>query len=286
LVIIALLTGCVSLSPMASMQPKARDGLDIVYQNGVPVTLSRGLLSDVVVAPVTGPSGRYAVGNRVEFVVGVRNRSGERVDVSEANFELLASGVRGRTVSAAEIEDAIRSDAASRQAALAFSAGVASFAAGMSAGRSTATVYSNGSTATVSVYNPGEAQRAQRDVARDYAQASTAVAVREQAALEGTASVLQRNTLLPNSAVSGFVFMDFPRAESCTKVVTVDSVKAGPQTEKVLIPCRFTLLAHVGSELHTIIFDEAFAAGPPAAEPAVSSTAPSEPTFDGPARER
>jgi hypothetical protein len=282
------------------MQPVKHDGLDVVYDNGVPVTLSRSRQSDVIVAPVTGPTGRYKIGNQVAFLVLVRNRSPERIEVSEASFSLTANGTRARTITAAAMEDAIRSDAAWAQAATGFSAVVSSLGAAQSAGRSTAVVQSGGKTAYVDVRDHAEAQRAQREVARDYAQASAAIATREQYALANLTRMVQRNTVQPNSEVGGFVVMDVPRA-ACVKVIQLGfeapasqetvsqgkmssearmaSAAAGAMTRTEVTPCHFTFTAEVGGETHTISFDELFSGTPTSDAKSADLDAPSRRTL-------
>ena len=75
---VALIAGCTA--PLASMQPVQREGQDMVYANGTPVLLSRGRQIDIVISPVTGSAGRYAIDSRVAFVVQVWNLSGQRAD--------------------------------------------------------------------------------------------------------------------------------------------------------------------------------------------------------------
>jgi hypothetical protein len=259
------------------MQPLKHDGQDVVYDNGVPVTLSRMRQSDVIVAPVTGPTGRYKIEDRVAFLGLVRNRSAERIEVSEANFKLTASGAYARTITAAEMEDKIRSEAAWAHAANAFSAVVASFDAALTAGRTTAVVESGGQKASVEVSDNGEwrarrevaresayvdvrdhgeARRAQREVVRDYAQASAAVATREQYDLANLRRMLQRNTVEPNSEVGGIVVMNVPRDYACATAGSAGTGAMGVRGEA--IPCHFTFAAEVAGETHKIRFDEAF----------------------------
>jgi hypothetical protein len=273
LVVLTLASGCVA--PMASMQPVKHHDQDVVYDNGVPVTLSRTGQSDVIVAPVTGPTGRYQMGDRVAFLVLVRNRSPERMEVSEGSFTLTANGTRARTVTAIEMEDAIRSDAAWAQAATAFSAALSSFGTAQTAGRSTGSVRSGANTTHVEVRDHGEAQRAQREVARDYAQMSATISTREQHGLANLTRMLQRNTLQPNAEVGGIIVMNVPRRSACIKVIPVDTEPAGStdspgspepaglmppeaETRTESIPCHFTLTAELGGETHTISFDEKF----------------------------
>jgi hypothetical protein len=250
---------------MASMQPVKRDGQDIVFENGVPVAISRASMSSVVVMPVTSATGRYQVGDRVAFLVLVRNDSSERVEISEDNFTLTANDTRAHTVTGVEMEDKIRSDAAWAQAANGFSAVLSSMAAAATAGRSTGTVRTNGSTAYVSVTDHGESQRAQMEIARDHRDASDAISAREQYAASGLSRVLQRNTLLPGARVGGFVVMNIPRDSACFTLVRVavqpDPPPPEPAMKKVAIPCHFTLTASVGHETHSFVFDEAFSGG-------------------------
>jgi hypothetical protein len=257
---------------MASMQPVKHDHQDVVYDNGVPVTLSHSRQSDVIVAPVTGASGRYKIGDRVAFLVLVRNRSPERIEVSEASFTVTANGMRARTITAAQMEDAIRSEAAWAQAAAGFSAVLSSLGTAQTAGRSTAVVTGGGNTAYVDVRDHGEAQRAQREVARDYTQTSAVISSREQYAVANLSRMLQRSTVHPNSEAGGLVVMSVPRGSACIKVVPLDPAPAGsreaapgapeisdgPETRTESIPCHFTFTADIAGETHTISFDEVF----------------------------
>jgi hypothetical protein len=254
---------------MASMQPAKRDGQDIVFDNGIPVAISRADGSSVVVMPVTSATGRYQIGDRVSFLVLVRNNSSARVEISEENFTLTANDTHARTVTAVEMEDKIRSDAAWARAANGFSAVLSSMGAAATAGRSTATVRSNGSIAYVSVTDHGEQQRVQREIARDHREASDAITAREQFDVASLARVLQRNTLGPGAQVGGFVVLDVPRASACFKWAPSqagassrpDQATAGAMMVKESIPCHFTLTARVGGDTHSFVFDETFSGG-------------------------
>jgi len=271
--VVSLLAGCAA--PLASMKPVAREGQDIIYDNGTPVVMSRGTKADVMVLPVTGATGRYEVGERVAFAVQVRNRSGERCEISEADFQLIANASAARTIKAVEMEDEIRSQARWARAANAISAAAASFSAA-SAGTSTSVVTTSGGTAAViHTYDNGAAQTAQRQVANDAAASAAAIDERERVMLASLDRMLQRNTLQPGASVGGFVVMSVPRYTACSRQ---ENTGAGPErsggaTATVMVvehPCWFTLTANVAGELHSFAFSEVFATGeeaPPVRSP-------------------
>jgi hypothetical protein len=230
------------------MRPVQRDGQDVIYDNGTPIVLSRGERSDVTVSPVTGSTGRYPISDRVAFLVYIRNRSGERIEVSEGSFKLVASGAPARTVLAIEEEDKVRSQAAWARFAAATSA--------MSAGTTHSVVYtgSGNATAVVKTYDPG---RARSEAAADVA----AINAAEQSALADLSHMLQRNTVLPGGAVGGVVVMALPREDACVQGERPSRpvYGAGVATPAVIsVPCTFTLTAEVAKDVHEFHFDEMF----------------------------
>jgi hypothetical protein len=268
---IALAAGCIA--PMASVQPLKHEGQDVIYENGLPVTTSSGRESDLIVAPVTSATGRYRISNRLMFMVLIRNRSPNRIEVSEASFTLRTSGALAHTITSVEMEDTIRSQAAWAQAMNGISTALASMNAGMYGGRSSATVHGKGEITTVSVTDHAEAQRAQREVAREGATNSAVITARERAALDGLDRMLQRNTVLPGAEVGGLVVLDIPRSSACTRQVPAGEVTesdpenpdAPPKKTQLYrtesIPCKFELTAAVAGDTHTISFDEVFSGG-------------------------
>ena len=267
--VVSLLAGCAA--PLASMKPVAREGQDIIYDNGTPAVMSRGEKADVIVRPITGATGRYEVGERVAFAVQVRNRSGERCEISEADFKLIANETPARTIKAVEMEDEITSQARWAHAANAISAAAASFSAA-SAGTSTSVVTTSGGTAVVHTYDNGAAQTAQRQVANDAAASAAAIDERERMMLANLDRMLQRNTVQPGASAGGFVVMSVPRERACSREEAgsgTDTV-GRPTTIQVSIPCWFTLTANVAGEIHSISFSEVFADGqeaPPVRSP-------------------
>jgi hypothetical protein len=238
-VLAVALTGCVAAPPMmARMEPVTAAGQDVRFKNGTPVVFSRGNHFDVAVSPRGGPTGRYRVEQRLAMVVGVRNRSDHRVEVSESSITATGNGTPGRIVTAAEIEDSVLANAALAQDMNALAGALRIFAAS-SAGTTTFTATSQkigepGSTIIRGESNDaGAAMQAQRHVAQDTAHASEAIRVRESNQFASVATLFQRNTIEPGETYAGVLFLE-------------------PDD----VPCKLRLSVSIDGELHQFAFDE------------------------------
>ncbi len=247
LVLSILCSGCAAT--LASVEPVRFQGQEVLYKSGTPIVMSRGAASDVVIAPKTGPTGRYKVEQRIFFMVSARNRGPARIEISEANFSATANGSPARIVKAVEIEDAVLSDAAWAQSRNAFAAGAATLQAS-DAGTTTFSGQVGNMSFAGNSYNSGQAAQAQRQVAAGAAANSEAIRAREQTQLGQVATLLQRTTVGAGEGVSGVVVIEPTRHTRC------DDVRQGMVVQTR--PCSLRIQVRIGLDTHTIGFDESF----------------------------
>ena len=244
-----LLAGCATTLIRAT--PHRADGQDEVFKNGLPILSSRGAQTDVAVSPKGGPTGRYELGSRVPFFVFIRNRSDGRLLVSEQNIRVEAWGVRSKIVqpatvlSATQVENEVRSDAAWAQGVTAF-ASVAGAMALSDAGTTHQTAQVGGPAGLIvtgTSNNSGAAYQTQRLVLVDGANASTRIAAAESNSLNRVSQLIQRNTLEPGEAMSGGILIQRPDLLGC-------------RSDDSFIKCKLQISVELGSDKHTFTFTE------------------------------
>jgi hypothetical protein len=276
----ALTAGCSTVAPMARMEPLPASEQDVQFKNGTPIVFSPGERFDVAISPKGGPTGRHNLEPRLEFMVGIHNRSGQRVEVSERNIsasttpiERVSLGDAGpaRVVKATEIEDAIVSNASWAQAMNAFD-GAMQYAAARNAGTTTysgtayqtATVRQVGqlphteiegqSTFQGQSYNEGAAMQAQRQARADTAAKAQAIQAHARTDLERVATVFQRNTIEPGESYIGAVVLELDRDTACH--VMRYRGGAGVSAYQAPGPCKIHVTVNVEGEAHTFDFNE------------------------------
>jgi hypothetical protein len=258
-------TGCART--LAYMDPVKAPGQEVLYRDGTPIVLSHGPHSEVVVEPKAGPTGRYRVERRMYFMTAVRNLSGARVEVSEANFTVTGNGGPARVVRAVEIEDEINRSAAWAQVMNAF-AGAANSMAAASAGTTTFSGTVGGASFSGTAHNEGAAQQAQRQVAAETAANAAAIRERQGVQHRQLSYVIQRNTVESGDSIAGVLVVEPPRATAC-KVMTSPGEPGVPATVYTRAvpaippgygpgPCRMTVTVSVAGDAHAISFDEVF----------------------------
>jgi hypothetical protein len=265
----ALVTGCSTMAPMARMEPLPTKEQEVQFKNGTPILFSGGERFDVAISPKGGPTGRYKLEPRLELMVGVHNRSGRRVEVSERNILASANNSPARVVEAVEIEDAIIRNASWAQAMNTFD-GAMQYAAARNAGRTTysgtsrqrATVRQVGQLEPTEIegqtafqgqsYNEGAAMQAQRQAEADTTAKAQAIQSRARADLDRVATVFQRNTIEPGESYIGAVLLELDRTTACG--VLVQSPGMTPYDAPG--PCKIRVAVNVEGEAHTFDFNE------------------------------
>lgn len=172
------------------------------------------------------------------MMVGVRNRSDHRVEVSESSVAAAGNGTPARIVTAAEIEDSVLTNAALAQDMNALAGALRIFASAK-AGTTTFTATSQkigepgGTVIGGQSYDAGAAMHAQREAAQDAAQARDVIRMRESNQLARVATLFQRNSIEPGETYAGVLFL-----------------------EPADVPCELRLSVTVDGERHEFAFDE------------------------------
>ncbi len=258
---VVLVSGCVT--PLARMDPLPAATQEVEYRNGTPTVVSRGPLEDVAIAPSANGTGRYEFTTHVALLVGIRNRSDRRIEVSESSVSVTVSGFPARVLKATEIEDSIRSSAASAQAANAI-AGTLNAMAATQAGRTTYTGTVAGAPVYVTANDAGAGADAVRGAAEDTRARALAIQAAEQQQLATVAGVFQRNTVRPGESYQGLVVFEPGRDSACVEMKTVTesapdaSGNAMLVTRDIPVPkaCVFHVEVNVGGEVHAFDFNE------------------------------
>jgi hypothetical protein len=203
--------GCAA-TPLVRATPVQADGQDETFRNGTPFLSSRGARFDVTVAPKGGPTGRYSLEPRIPYFVFVRNRSDARIRVSERSIRVQARAF-GRhaevnVLSASEIEDKIRLDAAWAQAAVGFAAAASAMSSALSPpGTTYHSLQVGGVSGSGVSYSPDVARQERRQQTAEASAAAEKIAGNERAALSRVSELLQMNTLEPGDSVSGAIML-------------------------------------------------------------------------------
>jgi hypothetical protein len=206
-----------------------------------------------VLAPRTGPTGRYGFGERVEFMVGVRNRTDQAVEVSETNITASGNDAPAPVLRAVDVEDSVLASAEWGHVMNAI-AGTLNSAAAMGAGRTSysASGVVGGQHVLVSgqSYDHGAALRAQRDAAAETAANASAIEDRKAAGLAKVAALFQRNTIRPGSTYIGVAIIEPPRKTACGVQLTAY------QYDLTSGPCKLRISVNVDGEIHTFDLNE------------------------------
>jgi hypothetical protein len=253
LLALALVAGCTT--PLAHMEPLKSAGQDVEYKNGTPTVISRGPRFDVVVTPSTSETGRYEIGTRLGMMIGVRNRSDRRIEVSESSISATGNDAAAPVLKATDIEDSIRRSA---RWALGMNA-VAGALNSMAASSAGTTTYSASGAVggapvhvTGQAYNQGAAMQAQRDADADTAARANAINAQTSASLGGLATAFQRNTIRPGESYVGIAMIEPPRNTAC-------AIRTSGKDGAVLLlagPCKLKISVDVDGEVHTFNFNE------------------------------
>jgi hypothetical protein len=249
-VLCAAMLGCAgSMGPMLRPSAQAQPNQDVIYRAGMVIVTSKEPGSEVMIEPVAGPTGRYKLGDRVGYVVSIRNLSSHRIEVSEASVSATANSQPAHVFRATEIEDQIRKQEAWAQA-LNFVVGVAEGATSRS--------------------GFGKVLAAERTAARSGA-------IQANATAQGNALgswALQRTTLEPGEVVTGGVSIDAPRRAACPRYIAYEtgatytnaaSPRADTNTAREAQQgegyrsggaCVWTVSVKVGTDVHTFRLGE------------------------------
>jgi hypothetical protein len=272
---LALVAGCTTT--LAHMEPLATAGQDVEYANGTPTVLSRGARFDVALSPRCGVTGRYEMGPRVELMIGVRNRSDRRVEVSESNISATGNDAPAPVLKAAAIEDSILRSAAWAHAMNAVGGALNSAAASLSAGTKTysASGYVGGTPVNVSgtVHDQDAARQAQREVVAETVANARAIDARKSADLGQVATLFQRNTIRPGESYIGIAIIEPPRDTAC-------AIRETGANGNLLVhdgPCKLKISIDVDGEAHTFNFNEVSGDSEPAERAEQTATQAPEP---------
>ncbi|MBI5597271.1 MAG: hypothetical protein HY928_14350 [Elusimicrobia bacterium] len=251
--VLAVICGCATPT-FIRMSPAPGQMLDVTFKNGTPVVVSHGRLADVGLSPVAGPTGRYQMGDRIALMVKVRNKGGQRIEVSESNLSVQVNGMYARVLMAVEVEDEIRTSAAWAQAVNAVATGMATLGTSMTAGQTTHSGQVGGVAYSGTSTNSSAARQEVRQVQAGGAARSAEIAARESAAIGGVAALFQQNTIEPGDWLIGGVVVEFARDALCVGQATEAGVPPTPDPGL----CRLDILATVAEESHRVTFVESF----------------------------
>jgi hypothetical protein len=221
-----LIAGCAAprLATM-SAQPQG-EVQEVRFNQGAPSIVSKGHIASVVVAPENNGSGAHIVNERVLLLVGVKNNSDRPFNIQEANVTATMDGAPLKVWTAQEVEEDVRSQAATARTWATIGSVLGAFGAGMS-GQTYYSGYAGNTYFSGTAYNPGAVNAAMNQQAAASAASFNSIDQAEAAGLATVRGLLKATTVDPGAIVTGWVQVSVPESRSDKSRYEVTVVSGG-----------------------------------------------------------
>ncbi len=220
-------SGCVTT---AHIEPLKGEGQSLEYKQGNGFLFSPGARSSV---GIVAENPEYSISPRLSFLIRIENRGEDSVEIAESNISAIGNGLPLLVISAQQLAQEARTQAAWASVAVAFAGAANQYNAAQAgqttySGTTSATVYGSGNSSHVigtyngTAYDSGKAWQAQQQASQQTSDQLTTVEAQKQSQLNYIdTSIIQRTTVTAGAYVQGYVVIDAPKPRNPINVIDI-----------------------------------------------------------------